>query len=96
MKKKKYYLFEMNMNALNVVSILLFILPVLLTLLFYKIGVIDNWNYPMGLIFILMVPAALGFAAFLRSVGAQAQAEHKGFVRPTERKGRYRRKYITY
>ena len=68
MKKKKYYLFEMNMNVLNVVSILLFILPVLLTLLFYKIGVIDNWNYPMGLIFILMVPYLI-FHEILHSIG---------------------------
>ncbi len=68
MKKKKYYLFEMNMNVLNVVSILLFILPILLTLLFYKIGVIDNWNYPMGLIFILMVPYLI-FHEILHSIG---------------------------
>lgn len=54
--KKKYYVFEMDMNVLNVVSILLFVLFILLTMFFYKIGVIHNWDYQVGLIFILLIP----------------------------------------
>ena len=54
--KKKHYLFEMNLTVLNIISLILFFGMVLLTLLFYKIGVIHNWNYSVGLIFILMIP----------------------------------------
>lgn len=54
--KKKHYLFEMNLTVLNIISLILFLGMVLLTLLFYKIGVIHNWNYSVGLIFILMIP----------------------------------------
>ena len=56
MKKKKYYLFEMNMTILNIVSIALFFLMVLLTVVFYKVGIIHNWNYSMGIILIAMIP----------------------------------------
>ena len=58
----------MNMNWLNVISIILFILPVALTLFFYKIGVIHNWNYPMGIIFILLIPYLI-FHEILHSIG---------------------------
>ena len=54
--KKKYYLFEMNMNYLNVVSIVLFFLCIVVTALFYKIGIIHNWDYNMGIILLLMIP----------------------------------------
>ena len=54
--KKKYYLYEMNMNILNIVSIALFAIMIILTLVFYKFGVIENWHYPMGIILILMLP----------------------------------------
>lgn len=56
MKNKKYYLFEMSMGILNVVSLVLFALMVGITLVFYKVGIIHNWNYPIGLIFLLMIP----------------------------------------
>lgn len=56
MNKKKYYIYEMNMNVLNVVSILLFIVMVLLTFLLFEKGIIKNINYPIGIIFLLMVP----------------------------------------
>ena len=54
--KKKYYLYEMNLMVLNIISILLFFLIIMLTLFFYKIGVIHNWDYSIGIIFILMIP----------------------------------------
>lgn len=56
MKNKKYYIFEMDMTILNVISIVLFVLIFAITLLFYKLGILHNWNYPIGIIFILMVP----------------------------------------
>ena len=56
MKDKKYYVFEMNMMFLNVISILLFFLPIVITFLFYRVGILSNWNYSIGLIFILMIP----------------------------------------
>ncbi|MBP5679228.1 MAG: DUF3267 domain-containing protein [Bacilli bacterium] len=56
MPKRRYYLFELDMNPLNVISILLFILMIAITLGFYKLGIIKNWDYPVGLLFILMIP----------------------------------------
>ena len=56
MKEKKYYLYEMNMTILNVVSIVLFLLMMALTLALYKGGIIHNWNYSVGILLILMIP----------------------------------------
>ena len=56
MKKGKYYLFEMDMTILNVVSIALFFVMIVITALFHKVGIIHNWNYSLGIILILMIP----------------------------------------
>ena len=56
MPKRRYYLFELDMNPLNVISILLFILMIAITLGYYKLGISKNWDYPVGLLFILMIP----------------------------------------
>lgn len=56
MKKKKYYLFEMKMTTLNIVSLVLFFVMVGITLCLYKMGILQNWNYPIGIFFILMIP----------------------------------------
>lgn len=50
--KKKYYLFEMNPNILNIVSIILLIIMIILTEFLYKISINKN----MGLIVLLMIP----------------------------------------
>ena len=56
MKKKKYYLFEMNMTVLNIVSLILFFVMIAITVLFHKMGIIHNWNYSLGIVFILLIP----------------------------------------
>lgn len=56
MKKGKYYLFEMDMTVLNVLSLVLFFVMVAITIFFHKIGIIHNWNYSLGIILILMIP----------------------------------------
>lgn len=56
MKDKKYHIYEMDLNILNVVSLVLFFLMVLLTYFLYKYRIINNWDYPVGLIFLLMIP----------------------------------------
>ena len=56
MKKKKYYLFELDMTVLNIISILLFFFMIIITVLFYKVGVIQNWNYSLGIVLMLMIP----------------------------------------
>ena len=56
MKDKKYYLFKMDMNILNVVSLVLFALMIALTFVLYQLNIIHNLSYPTGLIFIFMVP----------------------------------------
>ena len=55
-KKKKYYIYEMNMTVLNIVSFALFFIMLALTIFFYKVGILYNWNYPIGIIFLLMIP----------------------------------------
>ena len=54
--KKKYYIYEMNLTVLNIISVLLFVFTIILTLYFYKIGILHNWKYSIGIIFILMIP----------------------------------------
>ena len=56
MKEKKYYLFEMDMTILNIISLVLFLGAVGITYLFYKFGILHNWNYNVGLICLLMIP----------------------------------------
>ena len=56
MKEKKYYIYEMNLWVLNIISILLFILMIILTIFLLNVGVIKNVNYPLGIIFLLMIP----------------------------------------
>lgn len=55
MKDKKYYIYEMNMTVLNVVSLVIFAFMVILTIVLLKIGIINNIDYPIGIIFILMI-----------------------------------------
>lgn len=56
MKNKKYYIYEMKMGVLNVVSLLLFFLMIVLTFFLYQKRILTNWDYPVGLLFILMIP----------------------------------------
>ncbi len=56
MKDKKYYIYEMKMGVLNVVSLLLFFLMIVLTFFLYQKRILTNWDYPVGLLFILMIP----------------------------------------
>lgn len=50
--KKKYYLFEMNPNVLNLISIILLIIMIIITEFIYEISINKN----MGLIVLLMIP----------------------------------------
>ena len=67
MKKKKYYLFEMDLTILNIISVLIFAIMLVITFFLYKVGVLQNWNYPVGILFILMVPY-LVFHEILHSI----------------------------
>lgn len=46
----------MKMGVLNVVSLLLFFLMIVLTFFLYQKRILTNWDYPVGLLFILMIP----------------------------------------
>lgn len=56
MKEKKYYIYEMNLNILNILSLVLFFGMLLLTYFLYQFHILNNWDYPVGLIFVLMIP----------------------------------------
>ncbi len=56
MNEKKYYVFEMNLMVLNIISMIILVIIMGITILLYKMGIVSNWDYPIGLIFILMIP----------------------------------------